>query len=1501
MGIIRYVNNPIKSPNYNYYADAVNAAADGDTIEVYNNNKLLFSFVYKKPFEVSDDKKDLTDDLGKFLFTFINASNPDIDQVKSGKKLYLDYNENKFRLEIINNTTRELTGENKFIGAKFELKSDIPTNKPLLVGIADDLKYSNKDLDNGFFIKQINSSNFNSSDTPDLTNPIPQNISVENFNESSKTFVTISIPTGKNDLTKQEFSDKMYLYKPDEKFEKVNLIKSNQSNYSIIKNNEKTFTVEIPSDGIIMFLDPGRYQEYAINQTAHAIGTNISDSQISNRSGKKLYNLGQAPKKGLFNGWKLNKTSENFISYNIYDKNYEFDMSNQIFEYFWICIYQPESKSQTFNLNISGKSYSVNTDDNFGKYVFWFSPVDGNITSTNKFTLLDLSSRFVKIPIQNINTLNYVNINTIGQESKFYLESYGYSTTTNTFNYALTSTRDTNIKDNIEFCLDNQVVYDLLVNKFAQENSCLPMDNYIENNIISNGWYFDSNKNYNLKLFDDNDVNMSYNNLHTLFVEILITSNENFVLECFGEQIKINESGKKIIYFKNSPFETETTSVIQPPISQMIGKTISRPGKYYQNINVGKYGYVVTFYNSDGETTHSQNITTVTTKPGSGRVLLENIPISSNSNVIGRKIYRTKANDTNGLYYLVTDIQDNTTTSLYDYTPDNLLGEKIPQINTTNKNFNFPYFTYLDSNSSGILISGESLLDKIILPEKKIGEFLLNIGNQTDIEIISFGYKMLSEQPMHFMTRWTSIESNIIVHNVDKFLTIQKDVINLTDESEVDFDSKFKVKAFGEFFYGEYKQFGNNYGDIRVNIGVNITAIRNALFILDSADISNFTVKIDGLKFKANGVSTIKSNGIISQSIVSFNNKLKYIVPNYAVSSQFEKNNFITLKNGQEVFYTNGGITPVLIQGVYAALFKEFNKSASILNNIILDSFGQVVLEVNKPTIPIISYDLANAVNLIPGSVYSYKITFYTSVGETESSISSNEIIQPYSQAKKIKLEIAKSLDQRVLGRKIYRRNFGKNSDKYIYIATVTNNIDESFIDDIREPANLQVMSPSLVFLTNNQSDYKEINVAHLLKDSTSELTASSIYKYAFSYFSISNTEFRETELSEASIDTFIGASPYKIILNLPIAQSPLVRGRCIYRTQANLSSFYLLSIVPNNTSTVFIDDISDANLSSKTPLAISTLPEVSKPFLTSIGGYFFARPLTAQVTQNFITDGIYKYKFTYVISSSQGRELGETSPSNESEPVKQPSNKAVKILVNVPISLEPNVIKRNIYRTEASGNVFKFVGTINDNKTSLFLDNVSDTNLGRAILSTNSTDIVAPETNTTVSTAGNTDPINHLISDIITEQNVPVSNSKLFKLYVKSGRYAKDTSIYSNAQNTIQMNFENMEINIKCRLRGLLYDITKNSTTLKYPLTKQTAELIFGKFTNPEGGIGGEPDTLVREVKRVGNTTIGVDEIGTKLDMLNNETNLDGSYKVMSEIQYIIDFTICLVQKKSL
>ena len=1508
MGTIRYVNNSTKSENYVYFADAINDSSDGDTIEVYgNNNILLFSFTYKKPYNATIEKKDVTDELGKFLFTFVNSSNSDINQVKSGKKLYLDYNSNKFKLANITNNNKIVNGENEFLGSKFNLQSTLDTNKNLLVGIGDNLVLDNKDVDNGYFIKLINSANFNVSDTPNLNNPTAQNLLVEKFNETTNTNVTISIPTEKNDLTKQEFIDKMYLYKSNDKFEKINLIKSNQTYYSVVKNYEKTFTLEIPTDGVIMFLDPGRYLEYSVNLFSHSIDKTKPQNKIVNRAGKKLYNLGQAPKKGVFNGWRLNKSTQNNISYTLYNKTFDYDISGQQIEYFWVCIYQPEAQSQTIKLNISGTLYTFSTESSIGRYVFWYSSYQNSFDNKEKFTLLNLTSTFIKINGPTVTNVSYININSIGLELKCYIESYGFSTSTKTFNFALTSTRDNTIgKPEEQLCLDNQVTYDLLINKISQDNSCFPMDSIVSGpDTTSNGWYFDSTKDYNLKLLDDNDIDMTYGNLYTLFVEVLISSNTNINLTCFDQTIKINESGKKIIYFKNSPFILETENAITAPNNQMVAIIISHDGKHYQNIKAGHYMYAVTFYTQDGETTGSQNVTTVNLTSGAGQVLLENIPVSSNPNVLGRKIYRTKLNNSGNTntFYLLHTINDNTTTIFCDVTPETFLGVPIPQINTANKKFTLPYFSYLDSNNTNALLSGHSLFSNIISPEKKVGEFLLNIGDQTDIELISYGYKILGEAPVHFMTRWTSIESNAIVQHIDKFLTIQKDVINFSDETEVDVDSKFKVKAYGNFFSGEYKQYGESYGDIRVNINVNIDAIKNALYILDSADISNFTINIAGLKFQAAGVSTVNSNGLISQSNVLFNNKRKYIIPNYTEGATFIESNYVKYINGQEIFFNNGGIVPVLVQGVYAALFKEFNKSASILNNIILNSFGQDVVVVNKPNVPSVTYTTENSFNLIPGGVYGYKITYYTSIGETEGSIPSNDIVEPYRQAKKIKIEIPISTDSRVIGRKIYRRILGKQNDKYIYIATVSNNTDTSYIDDSIEAVNLTVQPPSLVFLTNNETNYIGVNVARILVNTTSVLTPNATYKYAFSYYNIVGQQILETELSDTQPDDnriIIGPNPYKIIVNLPVSPNSLVSGRFIYRTKADSNIFYLLADVPNNTSTIYIDNISDANLGTQTSLVTSTLPSVTRPSLEFIGDQNFTINYSAIQTLNFINNGVYKYKFTYIITSSTGSELGETAPSPESESITQPANKAYRILVNVPTSSDPNVIKRNIYRTEASGKIFKFLTTIDNNRKTIFIDNVPDINLGRTILETNTTEIVVPDTNTTISSEGNTDLINDLIGDLIKEVNVPVANSKLFKMYVKSGRYAKDIGIYSNSTNVIQMNLNNMEINIKCRLRGLLYDITQKSSTIKYPLNKQIAEFIFGKFNNPQTGIIGESETLVREVTRVGNTKIGVDIKGNKLEMLNNETDSTGIYKINSEIQYIIDFGVCLVQKSN-
>jgi hypothetical protein len=95
----------------------------------------------------------------------------------------------------------------------------------------------------------------------------------------------------------------------------------------------------------------------------------------------------------------------------------------------------------------------------------------------------------------------------------------------------------------------------------------------------------------------------------------------------------------------------------------------------------GTYYYYVSYLTQSGETTVGPNATSVT--PASQQVALTNIPIGP-AGVIGRRIYRSPGNPPwpyTG--YLLTTINDNTTTTYTDNAPDSSLGAPQPTYNTT--------------------------------------------------------------------------------------------------------------------------------------------------------------------------------------------------------------------------------------------------------------------------------------------------------------------------------------------------------------------------------------------------------------------------------------------------------------------------------------------------------------------------------------------------------------------------------------------------------------------------------------------------------------------------------------------------------------------------------------------------------------------------------------------------------------------------------------------------
>ncbi|MEM4217065.1 MAG: hypothetical protein QXZ09_03495 [Candidatus Methanomethylicaceae archaeon] len=85
--------------------------------------------------------------------------------------------------------------------------------------------------------------------------------------------------------------------------------------------------------------------------------------------------------------------------------------------------------------------------------------------------------------------------------------------------------------------------------------------------------------------------------------------------------------------------------------------------------------------------------------------------------------------------------------------------------------------------------------------------------------------------------------------------------------------------------------------------------------------------------------------------------------------------------------------------------------------------------------------------------------------------------------------------------------------------------------------------------------------------------------------------------------------------------------------------------------------------------------------------------------------NGTYSWKVTFVSATMESN----GSPVSNQLTV---SNQSVN-LSNIPISPDPQVAKRRIYRTLAGGTVFKFVGEINDNTTTTFTDNIPDSGLG--------------------------------------------------------------------------------------------------------------------------------------------------------------------------------------------
>ena len=104
------------------------------------------------------------------------------------------------------------------------------------------------------------------------------------------------------------------------------------------------------------------------------------------------------------------------------------------------------------------------------------------------------------------------------------------------------------------------------------------------------------------------------------------------------------------------------------------------------NIGPGEYRYGFCFVTEQGETEMYQNNNAIYTFDATHGKATLTIPVSTDSRVIGRRIFRSKANESAGFYYSLVTINDNTTITYEDNVADADLGtvNEYRKSNTSN-------------------------------------------------------------------------------------------------------------------------------------------------------------------------------------------------------------------------------------------------------------------------------------------------------------------------------------------------------------------------------------------------------------------------------------------------------------------------------------------------------------------------------------------------------------------------------------------------------------------------------------------------------------------------------------------------------------------------------------------------------------------------------------------------------------------------------------------------
>ena len=681
--------------------------------------------------------------------------------------------------------------------------------------------------------------------------------------------------------------------------------------------------------------------------------------------------------------------------------------------------------SQSLNFPISIQSNTTKTNY---LYKISYTSYDNKestpipISNTNNLYTIGgvITNLISNIPISSNYNINGINIyrTTTNLSTYYKLPSYNSTYLSDLQNNNTTTSFIDNIPDTelITFPqLINNNIYFTSINTDSTNLYYLYKISYIVNNIESNASniidaVYVSSTNYKVTL--NNLPNTIVNIYRTIGVANPNIINPKYYYVGTTNATTYEDKTLDSILINNLiKFPIYSTYTILAPTNQD-ANNYSYPSGTNPGLN-GTYYYMISYISNTNESECSNMIGPITVS--NQAINISNLPISLDASVTGRKIYRTnnylKPNINN--YYLVTTINDNTTTNYIDTTLDSMLNINIiPIVNnkciksfvTIQYNQNQLTLTNLDNTPINFILDYNNIYNMYIdiIPQNNYQIY----NNQAYIKNNSYYLLNTSISPNNFYylvnpTNFTNyikliIDNNINLNGVNTSALVPADTI----DNKINYNI---ISISQNNFVPNLEQYISLSTDYRYFNNKQVTDFDNYLFnkpfmmLMNTSNTNTFSsysslinnlsssyINFYNIPFRLNNTSTISIN----------NNNVLYLLP-IASSQYFIYNNspYYTLdksNNQIQLKSTPSDFSNMLSTDIDEFFYNNIDLNTNIRGAMIDYYYNQYNNIVN------INQDIINIINLIQGidtnmdNLYNKIINSNTLYGTTTQTIINN-------------------------------------------------------------------------------------------------------------------------------------------------------------------------------------------------------------------------------------------------------------------------------------------------------------------------------------------------------------------------------------------------------------------------------------------------------------------------------------------------------------------------------